>query len=356
VLDINTGRVTGDLKSQGFNYAYRRTGVAQTQSMNAVAAPNPPVPSSAATFAPPAPAANAVPKTPVTSEPKTPISETTSPAALKDKELHGNGSASAMNERAEQKKKERKEKEKEKRERQRAEREKEKQQQVDKAAPSSNTEANASAKAPTPKGSGKATPDPAGPSATDGPAAVPKIGGPEGDPTSPVLSGAESSGAQTPRSQRPARNPWTLFIKLPAPVSEQELRDFFLEAKEGITKVNMPPSNFGRGRVAYVEFGDEEAMKEGLTKHAEVSSPLLTLIYLAHTHGPLTEIKGCHHQCVSRRATTAQPQLPRSRTRWWLCSAWLRRSWPDPSQDVWSRGKFREKSGFKTSRTNVLKS
>ena len=85
-----------------------------------------------------------------------------------------------------------------------------------------------------------------------------------------VLSGAESIGAQTPTSRRPARNPWTLFIRLPVPVTEQELRDFFQEAKEGITKVTLPQNTFGRGRVAYVEFGDEEAMKEGLSKHAEV--------------------------------------------------------------------------------------
>lgn len=38
-----------------------------------------------------------------------------------------------------------------------------------------------------------------------------------------------------------------------------------------ITRVNLPPLASGRDRkIAYVEFGDEEAMKAGLEKHAEV--------------------------------------------------------------------------------------
>jgi len=311
VLDINGGRVSADLKSQGFNYAYRRTGVAQSQqAASAVAAPKTPVPS--ATPAPPAPAVNAAPKTPVTSEPKTPMSEATSPIAVKDRELQGNGhaAAAAANERAEQRKKEKKEKEKERKERIRAEKEKEKQQQAEKAATSPVAEsasANAPAKAVTPKGSGKATPDPSASSSADpAPAPIKTIAN-DADPTSPLLSGGESSGAQTPTSRRPARNPWTLFIKLPVPVSEQELRDYFLEAKEGITKVNMPPNNFGRGRVAYVEFGDEEAMKEGLTNHAEVSLPFtqINCPYLPNA----SEIERQCHQCHRGRTASAQPRL-----------------------------------------------
>jgi RNA recognition motif-containing protein len=56
------------------------------------------------------------------------------------------------------------------------------------------------------------------------------------------------------------------------PASDTELREFFGEAKDGIMKVHFPISTFaGRSnKLAYVEFGDEEAMKAGLEKHAEV--------------------------------------------------------------------------------------
>lgn len=271
VLDINGGRVSADLKSQGFNYAYRRTGVAQPQAASVTTpAKSVGAPSTSATPAPAAHAANApvqtaTPKTPITSEPKTPTSDIMSPAT-REKELQGNGHA-ATNERAEQRKKERKEREKERKERQRAEKEKEKQA----AASGPGTEPSGTPVASsTPKGSGKATPDPSSSTTTaDGTASV-KAAATEGEPGSPLLSGGDSSGVHTPTSRRPARNPWTLFMKLPAPTSDQELRDFFQEAKEGITKIVMPPSNFGRGRIAYVEFGDEEAMKEGLSKHDEV--------------------------------------------------------------------------------------
>jgi hypothetical protein len=217
------------------------------------------------------------------SEPKTPISETaTSPAASKEKELQGNGHLGA-NDRNEQRKGGKKEKERERKERMKAEREK---QQGDKVSASPSVEAAGSpAKTPASKGSGKVTPDPSTsatpPPTVDGAAASVKAIANEGDPTSPILSAGESSGLHTPTSRRPARNPWTLFIKLPAPVADQELRDFFQDAKEGITKINMPPNNYGKGRVAYVEFGDEEAMKEGLTKHAEVSFVSICLSFLS---------------------------------------------------------------------------
>lgn len=53
-------------------------------------------------------------------------------------------------------------------------------------------------------------------------------------------------------------------------VTEAEVRDFFGEAKDGITRVNFPHSFAGKAKLAYVEFGDEEALKAGLDKHAEV--------------------------------------------------------------------------------------
>ena len=73
---------------------------------------------------------------------------------------------------------------------------------------------------PPPK-SGKNTPD----------VGEPKPGASEGGLQSPAT---ESAGARTPTSRRPARNPWTLFMRLPAPSQEAEIREFFKDAKTGV--------------------------------------------------------------------------------------------------------------------------
>ncbi|KAF8901741.1 hypothetical protein CPB84DRAFT_1846730 [Gymnopilus junonius] len=52
-------------------------------------------------------------------------------------------------------------------------------------------------------------------------------------------------------------------------ITEAEIKEFFGDAKDGITRVNLPYPHTGKSRLAYVEFGDEEAMKAGLEKHAE---------------------------------------------------------------------------------------
>jgi hypothetical protein len=103
----------------------------------------------------------------------------------------------------------------------------------------------------------------------------------------PATDGA-STGTGTPTSKRSTRNPWTLFLRIPAGTStstpegtstpggggadEPAIRAFFGAAAGGIVRVNYPSSFAGREkRVAYVEFGDEEAMMAGLAGHAEVS-------------------------------------------------------------------------------------
>lgn len=56
-------------------------------------------------------------------------------------------------------------------------------------------------------------------------------------PEDGVMSPAtESTGARTPTSRRPARNPWTIFMRLQVPANEQEVRDFFGDAKNGVSR------------------------------------------------------------------------------------------------------------------------
>lgn len=55
--------------------------------------------------------------------------------------------------------------------------------------------------------------------------------GGDGELTSPV----EGTGARTPTGPpRRQRHPWTLFMKLPVPTTEAELKEFFQDAKDGV--------------------------------------------------------------------------------------------------------------------------
>ena len=107
-------------------------------------------------------------------------------------------------------------------------------------------------------------------------------------PTEDVPSPAESNGARTPTSRKPARNPWTLFVRIQVGANEAEIREFFGEHGAGvgltscaaftvlkylqIIRVNYPQNHAGKAqKIAYVEFGDEEAMKAALEGHTGVS-------------------------------------------------------------------------------------
>ena len=247
ILDIREGRVNAELKSQGFNYAYRRqaatapvpavggtsTPIPQELSGNPIGTaklptPNPPSktgtpgpPSKAPTPAPPtisapAPATQRVlSPVPPTGPKPTPPAPSESPAPAP--QANGSGDKELS------KKEKKKQKEKEKKEAAKA------------AATASNTGANGSGTA-TPadrdnnnkgeqqkKSNGLAPPPSV---ATDGP--VP-------EPTSPVAE-TVSGGSQTPVGRRGSRNPWTLFVKhLPVPVSEEEIREFFGEGASGVS-------------------------------------------------------------------------------------------------------------------------
>ncbi|KZV86840.1 hypothetical protein EXIGLDRAFT_741512 [Exidia glandulosa HHB12029] len=243
VLDIKEGRVSGELKSQGFNFAYRRTAATQAAGAPApaasglpAAAPAPPANTApaAAAAAIPAPTGPSKAATPAPSDGKqsasTPAKPSTpAPAPGSAEKTNGATDPKAA------KKEKRKEKEREKREKEKEE----------KAA------AAAAAKDEKPT---------VNTSVADG----------AKSPDADALLSPSEGGARTPTSRKGPRNPWTLFMKVPPTTTEAEVRDFFNDAKDGITKVAMPPAPPNRPtRIVYVEFGDEEAMKAGQTKHAE---------------------------------------------------------------------------------------
>jgi len=97
-------------------------------------------------------------------------------------------------------------------------------------------------------------------------------------------NGTDSTGGRTPVTSRPRRNPYTLFLNhLPIPVTDDEIKDFFGTAKTGITSIKLPVNHFSRQQkaVAFVEFGDKEAMEEGLTKHLEKLKDVIPKVAIA---------------------------------------------------------------------------
>ncbi|KAK0242204.1 hypothetical protein EDD85DRAFT_876574 [Armillaria nabsnona] len=232
ILDIKDGRVSAELKSQGFNYAYRRVAPTPTSAVSSLPHPNPvssQPPTKAATPVPPANKSTPPPLRPQ-SQAKSEAEPATSTAA------------SPVTDSKPDKKK------KEKRERKDKEKERDK----------------SSAASPVP-----ASPAPP-PAKTASPAhPKPSTPGPNDEAIkSPVT---ESSGARTPQRNKPQRNPWTIFMRFSVPANEVEVRDFFGDAKDGITRITFPVGKFNNRmqKIAYIEFGDEEAMKAGLEKHAE---------------------------------------------------------------------------------------
>jgi RNA recognition motif-containing protein len=181
----------------------------------------------------------------------------------KDAPSKANGAPpnAASTEKAEKEKQKRKEK-KDRKDREKAEREaKEADEVKDGSAPAPAAAAEPSTPAQVPK-SGKATPTSNPPEASTSAADL------DSELKSPATE--STGGARTPISKRGQKNPWTIFMRMSVTVTESELREFFGEAKEGIIRINLPQPYSGRAKIAYVEFGDEEAMKAGLEKHAEV--------------------------------------------------------------------------------------
>ncbi|KAI0250535.1 hypothetical protein BJV78DRAFT_1218426 [Lactifluus subvellereus] len=288
VLDIKEGRVSAELKSQGaviyppspshvhtlspgFNYAYRRTATPTTQPTPT--STKPPLPPQTATsntpnkVPTPAPATEKVTPPPqetdALSSPPQAAPSTSEPASGKETppiaRLNGSDSATASTpgsvekdkgERDREKTERFKAKRKERKERDRAEKDTPRDAGTE-GSGEKKDDATATTTPPKPELNTSGSPAP----------------GSDGGPLSPRT---DSTGIRTPTSRKPRRHPWTLFVRLPAPTSETEIRDFFGEAKGGITRVTLPAPVNGRERkFAYVEFGEEDTMKAGLEKHGE---------------------------------------------------------------------------------------
>jgi len=56
--------------------------------------------------------------------------------------------------------------------------------------------------------------------------------------TEGVPSPVESNGTRTPTSRKPARNPWTLFMRIQVGANEAEIREFFGEHGAGVGLTN----------------------------------------------------------------------------------------------------------------------
>ncbi|PCH41644.1 hypothetical protein WOLCODRAFT_137517 [Wolfiporia cocos MD-104 SS10] len=264
VLDIKDGRVSAELKSQGFNYAYRRTIASQ---QNPAPAPNTnaatlPATGSGAAATPatrgagtPVPVPAEKPTTPhPRSKPSSPPPHSAGSGRESPKDARPNGVQNGGPADRAEKERLKRERKKERKQQERAEREAAKDREGG-SKPGTPLPEGASSPPPQNK-SGKATPDVSG-----------ELKVPEDGAVSPQ---ADSTGARTPTGRRPPRNPWTIFMRMPNPADEQQVRDFFGDAKDGIIRINYPLNTAGRAqKMVYVEFGDEEGMKAGLTKQGE---------------------------------------------------------------------------------------
>ncbi|TFK64910.1 hypothetical protein BDN72DRAFT_825110 [Pluteus cervinus] len=243
VLDIKEGRVSAELKSQGFNYAYRRTATSNA-TPNSTTSPLPPTQANinASTSHPPTKGPTPVPdralpphlsggaKSTASTPPPGQVIASPTPGESGNASPRANGASPADKNKKKEKIQNKKEKER-----------------GDKGGAS------------TPDGQ-KSNQEPSTPTAAEG--------NRDDDIKSPIDG---STGARTPKTGKPPRNPWTIFMRMQISsiVTEAEIREFFGEAQAGITRVNIPQAFPGRAKIAYVEFGDEEAMKTGLTNHAE---------------------------------------------------------------------------------------
>ncbi|KAJ3918256.1 hypothetical protein F5877DRAFT_42917 [Lentinula edodes] len=246
ILDVREGRVSAELKSQGFNYAYRRSATVPATPTSAnpsnTLSPNHKPSSKSATPAPKV--VSPVPPSTVHSKPATPA-----PVPPNSSNTIGRTNAVATTSISNQ--------------------------AVDRAVPphlagkgSTGTSSKAASGTGTPSSEPRDQKEessvPASASAT-----IDDTKSPIDQLKSPAsVTGTLSGGVRTPKSARPPRNPWTIFMRMNATMTENELREFYAQ---GVTKVHFPNTT-GAGRaqkLAYVEFGDEETMRRGLERSGQ---------------------------------------------------------------------------------------
>ncbi|KAJ3999910.1 hypothetical protein F5050DRAFT_1804604 [Lentinula boryana] len=299
VLDVREGRVSAELKSQGFNYAYRRSATVPatptSANHNNNLSPANKLPSKPQTPAPKV--ASPAPPSAVHSKPATPAPFTASSSNINEKNAttinipvtnqaidravpphlagkasttsskpaSGTGTPSSEPRDLHQKDSPEVEKEgnkdgngvkdKEKLKAEKFEREKQKRKEK-------KERKVAAAAAVLAEGS-----VPASASAT-----IDDLKSPIDQLKSPAsATGTLSGGARTPKSAKPPRNPWTIFMRMNVSATEADLREFYTQGLPdggGVIKVHFPSST-GAGRaqkLAYVEFGDEATMRRGLER------------------------------------------------------------------------------------------
>jgi hypothetical protein len=224
---VKEGRVNAEMRSQGFNYAYRRQATPTTASAGGLitgtggadglnAPPNVTLPGSGIGTKPGTPGLSKSPAPTTNARSSPSVSKAGTPAPV---ETDASGAASREDKEREKREK-RKQKEKEKRAEKAAER-----------AAAGNSDVSAPKKDDGRKETGKkanGAPKLDTTSQADGSATAEEAG-------STLSPGAEAGGAITPTARRGSRSPWTLSVKhLPIPVTEDEIKDFFGEAKSGV--------------------------------------------------------------------------------------------------------------------------
>ncbi|THH08027.1 hypothetical protein EW145_g2983 [Phellinidium pouzarii] len=235
VLDIKEGRVKRTYSTKGFNYAYRRTANTTTPNSftsalpnNAVAPPSPGGTPAPQKIQPLAPRSNG-PSIAPTPPPQLPKQQQQQSAVNSGRETPKDAQALKVNGNATASSPDTKDKEA---------------LQSDEVVPFSEVKPNA-AQSSTPP-SGKATPVMGAPSEAN------DKGNWNAGPMSPV-GGNEKS----------------------------DVKEFFGDARDGIVRIHFPQNYNKATRTAFVEFGDEEAMKMGLEKHAEKMKDIVPYVVQA---------------------------------------------------------------------------
>ncbi|EJD00807.1 uncharacterized protein FOMMEDRAFT_89286 [Fomitiporia mediterranea MF3/22] len=264
VLDIKEGRVSAEIKSQGFNYAYRRSvNTNATPNSGTSTLPNNIAPSSTGTPAPQSQKPQVVaPTQAAAARSNGPSAAPTPPPQINQNQQQQGSTATSGKETPKSSWGNKTPAGTDTPDK--AESDKQKWVRKDKKSFSKKDGTNKDGEDGAPDNT-TSRPQSAAPQSGK---ATPVAGGGPPDsialPMSPT-SGADSPGTQTPRK----RHPWTLFMRYDGHHTEEQIRGYFYDKKEEPQKVHFP-QNYGKPtRTAFVDFHTEAGMKAGLANHAE---------------------------------------------------------------------------------------